>query len=43
MQPLEQTSYYEKIKADYGEALIILNKLKEEKEKTLSLQYQNEE
>ena len=28
----EQLSYYEQIKADYNEALIILKKLKEEKQ-----------
>lgn len=39
----EQISYYEKIKEDYSEALIILKQLKEEKEFSLSPQLQNEE
>ncbi len=41
-EQIEQLSYYEKIKSDYGEALIIISKLKEERAEP-SLQHQNVE
>ncbi len=36
MGKTEQTSYYEKIKADYGEALKIIQEIKERKNEEVS-------